>query len=409
MSTDAWGRVAEDGTVYVRTADGERVVGSWKAGSPEEALGYYRRKYDTLALEVDLLERRIHTTDISTEDAKGAIGRLRAQVAEANAVGDLAALDRRLDALTEAVAARRAARAQERAAALEQARAAKVRLVEEAERLAAGSEWRVAGDRLRALVEEWKALPRLDRRTDDELWHRFSAARTAFSKRRRVHFAEVEERRGEARARKEQLATEAESLAGSTDWAATAARFRDLMREWKAAGSAGKGAEDQLWARFRAAQDAFFAARSGAFAERDSEQRDNLARKEALAAEAEALLPVTDLAAAKAALRAVHERWEKIGHVPREDRARVEGRLARVEAAVREVEERRWRRSNPEARARAEATVAQLRTSIATLEDQRAAARAAGNARAVADADAALTARRSWLAEAEKALAEFSG
>ncbi|MEU1260325.1 DUF349 domain-containing protein, partial [Streptomyces chartreusis] len=45
VSSDPWGRVDETGTVYVRTADGEQVVGSWQAGTPEEALAYFERKY----------------------------------------------------------------------------------------------------------------------------------------------------------------------------------------------------------------------------------------------------------------------------------------------------------------------------------------------------------------------------
>ena len=71
-----WGRVAEDGTVYVRTADGERVVGIWQAGSPDEALEFYTRRYDSLATEVNLLERRINTTDLAPGQAKSTIARL---------------------------------------------------------------------------------------------------------------------------------------------------------------------------------------------------------------------------------------------------------------------------------------------------------------------------------------------
>lgn len=52
-----WGWVAEDGTVYVRTASGERAVGSWRAGSPSEGLAHFQRRYDDLCAEVELLER----------------------------------------------------------------------------------------------------------------------------------------------------------------------------------------------------------------------------------------------------------------------------------------------------------------------------------------------------------------
>ena len=68
-----WGRVADDGTVYVRTSEGERVVGIWQAGSPDEALAFFTRRYDSLATEVSLLERRISTTDLAPSQAKATI------------------------------------------------------------------------------------------------------------------------------------------------------------------------------------------------------------------------------------------------------------------------------------------------------------------------------------------------
>ena len=112
----------------------------------------------------------------------------------------------------------------------------------------------------------------------------------------------------------------------------------------------------------------FFTARSEVFTARDADLAENLEKKRALVEEAEKLLPVTDLKSARAALRSIHERWEAAGHVPRGDRDSVEGRLKKVDDVVRQGEEAEWTRSNPEARARAEATVAQLRTSIANLE-----------------------------------------
>ncbi len=403
-----WGRVDEAGTVYLRTAGGERVIGSWKAGSPREALGYFERKYAGLAVEVDLLERRVRETDLAPREALHAIEHLRATVADAHAVGDLDALVARLDKLVAVVETRREERRVAKARSQETARAAKEAIVAEAERLADSADWRAAGERLRALVEEWKAEARLDRKTDDALWHRFSQARSAFSKRRKAHFASLDAQREEARQRKEHLVAEAESLADSTDWGPTAARYRDLMRDWKAAGRAQRDAEEDLWSRFRAAQERFFQARSAIYAERDHEQQENERRKLELVAEAEALLPVTDLRAARAALRSVNERWEAIGHVPREARPRLEARLAAVERVIAEAEQSEWRRTNPEARARAQATVTQLRASIAALERQAETSRAAGQARKVAEAEAAIEARRSWLAEAERALAEFT-
>ncbi len=409
MSSDPWGRVDETGTVYVRTADGEKVVGSWQAGTPEEALAYFERKYEGLVVEIGLLERRVKTTDLSAKDAQTAIDHLRVQLDEHHAVGDLDALSKRLDALVELVDKRREERKVQRAKQSDEARHAKEALVTEAEELAQSEQWRAAGERLRALVDTWKGLPRLDRKSDDELWHRFSHARSAFSKRRKAHFASLDAQREEARKTKEKLVAEAESLSGSTDWGVTAARYRELMADWKAAGRAQREAEDDLWNRFRGAQDIFFAARSGVFAERDAEQGENLKLKEELAAEAEKLVPVTDLKAARAAFRSLNERWEAIGHVPRDARPKVEGRMHAVERALQETEENEWRRTNPEARARAEGLTGQLQAAVDKLRGQIDAARAAGNNAKADKLAKELEGRQALLDQALKGLEEFGG
>jgi hypothetical protein len=409
VSTDPWGRVDDDGTVYVRTAEGERAVGSWQAGEPEEALAYFHRKYDELAGQVQLLEQRVRGTDLAPAQAEASIAKLREAVADAHAIGDLQALTARLDGLTELVAQRReevkAAREQARA----EARTVKERIVAEAERIAdETTHWKSGGERLRQLVEEWKAADRIDRVTEAALWKRLSAARTAFAKRRKQYFAGLDEQREGIRATKERIVAEAEALAGSTDWGPTAAVYRELMQQWKSAGRASREAEDELWGRFKAAQDQFFQARSAVFAERDASLAANAQVKEELLAEAEKILPVTDARTARAALRHLLERWEAAGPVPREQRDRLEGGLRRVDEAVRKAEDAEWKRSNPEARARAQSTVDQLRTSIEQLEKRLSKAQSAGRAKDVKEAEEALIARRSWLEEAERTLAEFS-
>ncbi|WP_371651257.1 MULTISPECIES: DUF349 domain-containing protein [unclassified Streptomyces] len=409
MSSDPWGRVDETGTVYVRTAEGEVVVGSWQAGSPEEALAYFERKYEGLVVEIGLLERRVKTTDLSAKDAQTAIEHLRTQVDEHHAVGDLEALRKRLDKLVETVDSRREERKVQKAKQTDEAKHAKEALVTEAEELAQSEQWRSAGERLRALVDTWKGLPRLDRKSDDELWHRFSHARSAFSKRRKAHFASLDAQREEARKAKEKLVVEAESLSSSTDWGTTAARYRDLMTDWKAAGRAQREAEDELWNRFRGAQDVFFAARGEVFAERDAEQTENLKLKEDLAVEAEKLVPVTDLKAARATFRGINERWEAVGHVPRDARPKVEGRMHAVERALQEAEESEWRRTNPEARARAAGLTGQLQAAVDKLRGQIDAARAAGNNARADKLAKELEGRQALLDQALKGLEEFGG
>ena len=412
MSTasDPWGRVDEDGTVFVRTAEGERQIGSWQAGSPDEALAFFQRKFASLETEVTLIEQRITTTDLSAAQAQSTIERLQASVQDARAVGDLDGLKARLDALTERVGHRR----EEARAAREQARAEareiKERIVAEAERIVTeATHWKISGERMRQLLEEWKAAPHADRAVETALWKRFSAARNAFTKRRKAYFAGLEGERETARARKEKLCGQAEELASSTDWGATASAFRDLMRSWKEAGRAGRADEEALWSRFKTAQDQFFQARTSVYSAKEAELREHAEVKTQLLAEAEALLPATDLRAARIAMRSIQERWEKAGSVPRDARDRLESGLRRVEDALREAEDTQWRRSNPEALARAQGTVAQIRAAIDQLEKQLAKAQANGDTKAEQEAADALSARRAWLAEAERTLAEFSG
>jgi hypothetical protein len=408
VAEDSWGRVGDDGTVYVRTKDGERAVGQWPDANPEEALAFYARRYDALAFEVDLLEKRVQAGTVSPDDARAAVKKVTAAIDEAQAVGDLDGLRGRLSALAPLVAQQREKRKAERAAKVEEAREAKTKIATEAEVIAAGTDWRQGVTRLRELLDEWKALPRLDKSSDDELWHRFSSARTTYTRHRKQHFAELSSKRDEAAAVKERLAAEAEQLASSTDWGSTSGRFRDLMRQWKSAGPAPREVDDKLWARFRTAQDTFFGARDAVQAEENVEQQANLEQKQALLAEIEALLPVTDPKAARDQLRDLLDRWDAIGKVPRDSMRSLDARLRAVEQAVKSAEDEIWNRRNPEARARAEATVNQLETLIADLESQAVKAEAQGNTRKANDAREAAEARRSWLAEAQKALSDFS-
>ena len=409
-ASDPWGRVAEDGTVYVRTADGEREIGSWQAGSPDEALAFFKRKFDALETEISLLEQRMSSTDLSAGQAKTTIARLTATVTDAHAIGDLDGLKTRLVALAATIEHRR----EEHKAAREQAKTAahevKERIVAEAERLAAeATHWKASGERMRQLLEEWKVAPRGDRATEAVLWKRLSAARNAFAKRRKAYFANLEEERESIRARKEQLAAEAEALATSTDWSTTASAYRELMRSWKQAGRADRTAVDELWQRFKTAQDTFFKARADVLDAKERELREHALVKEQLLTEAEKLLPVTDARAARATLRGIQERWEKAGPVPRDSQERLEGGLRRVEDSLRKAEDSQWRRTNPEALSRAKSTVNQIRTAITQLETQLAKAQASGDAKAQQQAEEAIAARRSWLSEAERTLAELSG
>lgn len=398
-TSTAWGRIADDGTVYVRTPDeGERAVGSWQAGTPEEGLAHFVRRYDDLATEVTLLETRLTSGAASASSTVVAATKLRASLPSANAVGDLPSLDERLCALLAAAQTKREAERAAKTESTAQAAVAKTALAEEAEKLAQSTQWKPAGDRLRIIVDEWKQIKGVDRKVETELWKRVSAARAEFGRRRGAHFATLDEQRKEAVAHKEKLAAEAESLAHSTDWTPTANRYKSLMAQWKTAARASKDVDDALWQRFRTAQDTFFTRRTAALEEREAEYKSNQDAKVALLAEAEAIDPTADLAAAQAKLRDVQTRWTATGRGTRDGGADFDRRLEAVAERLRTASEDRLR----ETMVSTSPLVIRLRESIEKLEKKIDRAKLAGKATDLVDLESQLSTQREWLAQSER-------
>jgi hypothetical protein len=409
--------VDDDGRVFVRVGDEEREVGSYPGATSDEALQYFARKYDELVASADLLHQRMGLPDVTAKEIADGLATLRSHLEGANVVGDLPALDDLVAVIEGGLAAKRETEAAQRAAARQSATEEREQIVVEAERIAAqppgSTQWKTSGEQMRTLLEQWKSHQRrgakLDKTTENELWHRFSHARNSFDKARRTWFAQLETTRSEAKATKESLVKEAEALAGSRDWGPTARAFKNLMDDWRRAGRAARSDDDALWERFKAAQDAFFSAKDQIAAAEDEHFRANLAVKEQLIVEAEAILPVTDIDAAKAALRVVQDKWEKAGKVPRADIERTEKALRRVEAAVREADERRWQRTNPELTARAQSMATQLEAKIASLREDAERAEAAGNARKAADARSQIESHQALLAQVQVGLDDAGG
>lgn len=411
----AFGRVADDGTVYVRTPDGEKAVGSYPGKTPEEALTYFVRKFESLASEIALLAARIKSGALVPSDAYAAVKKLREQVKDLNAVGDLAALSASVEQIEplieghrEAYEAKKAAENAANKARLEQILVEKEKIVVEAESLALSESWKSTGDRLKILLGEWKSAPRLEKKTDADLWKRFSSSRNKFDKRRRTHFAALESIQSAVADTKKTIVTEAETLATSTEWASTAKRFKSLMDLWKASGR-GKPSDDaKLWARFKAAQDQFFSAKNADLEKRDLTMASNLLKREELVAQIEALVPVTNIESAKKELREHLNAWNKIGMTHRDKRAALDARVHAIEAVIKAAEAENWRKTDPAAKARAQEVVKQLSESIESYEKISAKSAAAGNAKRAAEASESAAARRVWLAEAQKSLSEFN-
>ena len=399
-----FGRVDADGTAWVTTAAGERRIGEYKAGTPEEGLRHFGARYDDVATEVAMLEARLLSHPEEAKRVRGDAAKIRESLATAAIIGDIDALDQRLGAIAAQSEDAEAQAVKDKAARREQAIARKTALAEEAEKIGKEStDWKASGDRLRAILDEWKTIRGIDRATDDALWKRYAAGRDEFSHRRGAHFSELDRNRVTAKHKKEELVEQAEALQDSTDWGATAAKYRDLMSQWKAAGRATRDADDRLWERFRAAQDKFFDARNADNAKRDEEFEGNADAKQALLDEYDAKIdPAQGLDRARAQLRELQEKWEHIGFVPRARIREFDDKIGALEQRVSDAADAEWRRTDPEAQAR----VAQFQAKVDALTADAEAATAKGNEKKAAELRAQAAQWQEWADAAANAASE---
>ncbi|MFM8672666.1 MAG: DUF349 domain-containing protein [Candidatus Nanopelagicus sp.] len=410
-----FGRVGEDGTVYVITPTGDRAVGSYPGKSAEEALAYFVKKFEMVASEVALLAARIRSGAMVPSDAHEAVNKLRTQISDLNGVGDLVTLSQSLEKIpaliTEhegAYIARKAAQTAEREARKAESIAIKEKIGAEAEGLIDSVAWKVTTARLKSLLEEWKKAPRLDKKTDAQLWKRFSSSRNKFDKRRRTHFANLDTEHKKVASSKEAIVKEGESLANSKDWVNTAKQFKLLMDQWKASGRGKKSTDAALWSRFKTAQDTFFAAKNADLEKRKGSMAENLKKREVMIIEFEALLPVTDFRSAKKKFYDLMSKCQKIGMTDRKKRAGFDARIKKVEDEINELERNFQRKSDPTAKAQANKVVQGLAEAIENYEKQAAKAEAAGQIAKAMVAREAAAARRTWLEQAQKGLTEFT-
>lgn len=373
-----FGHADEQGNVFLTTGPEPIKVGQYVAGPPHEGLEFFTRKFDELTAEVALQMARLRDGKATPDAVKPLLDKIAAAIDSPSMLGDFTVLPTLKAELEELVAARRKDISAAKAAAKAAAREQRARIVETAESLVESTQWKATGEKFKELLDEWKSLPHGDRGADQELWKRFRNARATFDRKRNAHFKTLDHSRADAVAAKQALIAKARQAADSTEWKKTADTLRDLMTQWKGLPRAARTVEDALWAEFREIQDRFFAARSADLAQRDEALTGNLQVKLGLLQRAEALLPIVDVAKAKAALRDIQDAWEKAGHVPRADKEKIERRLKAVEDALRTVTDEHWRRTKPEVVDRANSLVSSFEKRLRELEKDIAAAQAAG-------------------------------
>lgn len=378
-ASEAFGRVDDNGAVFVKEGEGEREVGQFPDVSKEEALALYARRFLDLKAKLDLFAGRLSSANIKAREIDESLKLLSEETNEPAVVGDIAALKAQFEELKAAGEAKKTELAEARKAAIAKAVAERTAIVEKAEALAASlgdnTNWRSTADKFRTLFDEWqnhqRTTTRIDKPEAEALWKRFSAARTTFNQARRKWAQARDNERNHAKEVKEAIIAEANELKDSTAWGETSRKFNDLMDRWKKAGRAGRTEDDELWTKFREAADTFFNARQADRDQMNTAEKENLAKKEELLVKAEALVPVkTDDEAKKARqeLAKIQEEWDQIGYVPREDMRRIENRLDAVDKQIKSVEDAAWKQSDPEADARKSSFEEQLNAQLAELD-----------------------------------------
>lgn len=118
---------------------------------------------------------------------------------------------------------------------------------------------------------------------------------------------------------KKALCVEAENLSDSENWKETAEQYKELQMKWKEIGDVPIDYINDIWERFKSANDAFFARRQNYYDEQDQIRRDNLALKEKLCEQAETLQNSDSWVETTQKLINLQKAWKEIGPVPREE------------------------------------------------------------------------------------------
>jgi len=402
LVSNEFSRIDDAGNFYVIDNGVERLIGSQPAMTLEEAMAFYVKRFDDLEASVRLLEQRLKAkADPKSiqKSAQKALGELESPAA----IGDLQSLRVRTNAVLDGLGDLLAEAAAKQAELSQEALAAREAIVLAAEKIAAKDpqkvNYKTTSAEMLALFNSWQALQKTSAKVSkskaDELWQRFSKARNAFDSNKRTYFATQDSLAKASKSAKSDLASKAEALVANG--ADSVVAYRDLLATWKALPKTKTKSDDALWARFKAAGDAIYAAKSEKIAKDDVEFAANFKVKLELLEEAEKIDPSADLNEAKAQLQRIQLKWEKAGKVPRDSIKDIENRLKAVEQKIKSVENEIWRKTDPATIDRTNSVRTQLDAAIAKLEGELEAAKSSGDTAKIAAATEALEMKKAWL------------
>lgn len=176
--------------------------------------------------------------------------------------------------------------------------------------------WQEASEKMAATLEDWKKIGFASRKDNEVVWERFKRSRDAFYASKEEFYKSLRDTQNQNYKQKVDLCMEAETLKESNEWKKSGDRLRELQELWKKTGPVSKKHSDKLWQRFRKACDTFYENRNQHFSGMNSEQDENLRKKQELLAQIEAFESGEDLNASFESLKGFQAEWIAIGHVP---------------------------------------------------------------------------------------------
>ncbi len=200
-----------------------------------------------------------------------------------------------------------------------QAKEAKEELIKEAKELSESKNLNKANETMKELMAKWKNSGSCGKEMDDALWEEFNAARQTFFDKRHAYWTDMQNRFETAKKTKEELIVKASEYAQMEDVAKANNLLRDVMEQWKAAGSAGRDAEDELWDKFNAIRQQFFTRRDEFFKEVHKQQDEKYESKKELIEKASEIADLKEYTKQHTEeMKNLNAKWKEIGFCGKE-------------------------------------------------------------------------------------------
>jgi Domain of Unknown Function (DUF349) len=284
----------------------ERCIAAINESNKDYIIGSLEERFAGLVQKVEEIEARYSNAAEETK-LDGLIARTRTYICTAIAIGDYTSLLTRLDAVEAQIK-------DNGGKVIEQKEAICV----QAEALFAAEDSKEAAQQMKELQQQFRNLPVAFDEKSTAIRNRFETACNGFFNRRKQAFDALEQEMAANLQAKIQLCEKAEELQHSTEWKAATETYQQLNEEWKKIGFVPRHRRDEIWQRFNAAKDVFFARKKENFETIKTEQEENYAKKLELVAKAEALQDSTDWKQTSEAYKMLMEEWKKAGWVGQE-------------------------------------------------------------------------------------------